>query len=129
MISVVVPALCWATDLAPIIQFGLTPILCDCNMDDLSVDIGMLKEIFERDSPRALMLVSVLGFVPDMEKIVSICDEYGVILLEDVCESTGSMFNNRKLGTFGLNVYIFFLFRTSYLYNRRRHGLLSVILR
>ena len=99
---VVVPALCWATDLAPIIQLGLTPVLCDCNMDDLSVDIDMLKEIFERDNPKALMLVSVLGFVPDMEKIVSICDEYRVILLEDVCESTGSMFNNRKLGTFGL---------------------------
>ena len=36
-----------------------------------------------------------------MDKIVDLCKEYDVILLEDFCESLGSEFQNKKLGTFG----------------------------
>ena len=38
--KVVVPSLCWVTDLAPVIQFGMTPILCDCNLDNLAYMIS-----------------------------------------------------------------------------------------
>ena len=33
--KVVVPSVAWATDLSPVIQLGLDPILCDSNMEDL----------------------------------------------------------------------------------------------
>ena len=45
--KIVVPGLCWATDLAPVIQFGMEPVLCDCNFDNLSVDLTHLEEIFK----------------------------------------------------------------------------------
>ena len=44
--SVVVPGLAWATDLAPVIQLGLNPIICDVNLEDLSADLGDLEDIF-----------------------------------------------------------------------------------
>tara|TARA_R110000824_G_scaffold161410_2_gene336627 strand:- start:145 stop:1287 length:1143 start_codon:yes stop_codon:yes gene_type:complete len=100
--KIVIPSLCWATDLAPVIQFGLNPILCDCNLENLSVDLDSLEKIFIEEKPKALMLVSVLGFAPDMENIVALCERYNVILLEDVCESTGTRYKDKKLGTFGL---------------------------
>ena len=99
--TVVVPSVSWATDLAPVMQLGMTPILCDCNMKDLSVDLKHLEEIFQKESPDALMLVSVLGLVPDMNKIVELCFEYNVLLLEDTCESLGCEYRDKKLGTFG----------------------------
>ncbi len=100
--KVVVPSVAWATDLAPVMQLGLKPLLCDCNMDDLSVDLEHLEKIFKTESPDALLLVSVLGLVPNMNKIVELCERYDVILLEDTCESMGSEFRDKKLGTFGL---------------------------
>jgi len=100
--KVVVPSVAWATDLAPVMQLGLKPLLCDCNMDDLSVDLNHLEEIFKTESPDALLLVSVLGLVPDMSDIVRLCEEYDVLLLEDTCESMGSRYNGTKLGTFGI---------------------------
>jgi CDP-6-deoxy-D-xylo-4-hexulose-3-dehydrase len=36
-----------------------------------------------------------------MDKIVKLCDEYNVILLEDTCESMGCEYKGQKLGTFG----------------------------
>lgn len=100
--KIVVPALAWATDLAPVIQFGLHPILVDCNLNNLSVDVTHLRQIFEEESPSALILVSALGLSPNMQEIVELCNQYGVILLEDNCESQGTVYAGSKLGTFGL---------------------------
>jgi len=100
--KIVVPSVAWATDLAPVIQLGMTPILCDSNMEDLSVDLNHLENIFKETKPEVLLLVSVLGLVPDMKKILELCEEHNVILLEDTCESMGSKFGDKKLGTYGL---------------------------
>ena len=100
--KIVVPSVAWATDLAPVIQLGMTPILCDSNLQDLSVDLDHLEIIFKETKPEVLLLVSVLGLVPDMKRIVKLCKEHNVILLEDTCESMGSKFNDKKLGSFGL---------------------------
>jgi len=101
-LKVVVPSIAWATDLAPVIQLGLQPILCDSNLEDLSADLEHLEEIFKKETPSALMFVSVLGLVPDMDKVVKLCNDYDVLLLEDTCEAMGCEFKNQKLGTFGL---------------------------
>ena len=100
--KVVVPTVSWSTDLAPVVQLGLEPILCDCNMEDLSIDINHFKNIIKEHNPKALMLVSVLGLVPQMDEILSVCSSNNVILLEDACESLGSKFKDQKIGTFGL---------------------------
>lgn len=100
--KVIVPALAWATDLAPIIQLGLEPILCDCNLQNLSIDLGHLHNLIRTEKPKALMLVSVLGLVPDMISIIELCNKHDIILLEDACESLGSKYVGQKLGTFGL---------------------------
>jgi len=99
--KIVVPSTAWSTDLAPVIQLGLEPLLCDSNMEDLSVDLEYLEKIFIKESPSALLLVSVLGLVPDIESILVLCRKYDVLLLEDTCEAMGCEYGGRKLGTFG----------------------------
>ena len=100
--KIVVPALSWATDLSSPILLGFDPILCDCNLTDLSCDLVHLESLFIQESPAAVILVSVLGLVPQMDKILELCKKYDVVLLEDVCESMGSKFNDSYLGTFGM---------------------------
>jgi len=99
--KVVVPSVAWSTDLAPVIQLGFEPILCDSNMEDLSVDLEHLEKIFKEERPSALIFVSVLGLVPDMDKLFDLCMRYEVSLLEDTCESMGCEYKGKKLGTFG----------------------------
>ena len=100
--KVCVPTLCWATDLAPVLQFDMEPLLIDCNLDNLSVDLTHLEEVFKTEQPSVLLLVSVLGLSPDMDSIIELCKKYDVILLEDNCESQGTKFKGTKLGNFGL---------------------------
>ena len=101
-LKIIVPSVSWATDLAPVMQLGIRPILCDCNLDDLSIDLDHLEDLLiGHGTVDALLLVSVLGLVPDMDKIKALCKKYDVTLLEDTCESMGSKYNGQNLGTFG----------------------------
>jgi CDP-6-deoxy-D-xylo-4-hexulose-3-dehydrase len=99
--KIVVPGLSWATDVSSPILLNMEPILCDCNLKDLSCDLEHLEQLFLEYDPSCFILVSTLGLVPDMDKIVSLCEKYNVILLEDVCESMGSKYGEKYLGTFG----------------------------
>ena len=99
--NIVVPALSWATDVSSPMLLDMNVFLCDCNLHDLSVDLKKLEHIFKKYSPSAFILVSPLGLIPDMKKIVELCDKYNVYLLEDVCESMGSMTDGKYLGSFG----------------------------
>ena len=100
--KVVVPSLSWATDLSPVIQLGMTPLLCDSNLENLSVDLEHLETIFKESDPQVFLLVSVLGLPPDMNRVLDLCNKYGVLLLEDACESMGTKYAGQKIGTFGL---------------------------
>jgi CDP-6-deoxy-D-xylo-4-hexulose-3-dehydrase len=100
--KIIVPALSWLTDVSSPMQLGMEVILCDCNLDDLSIDINHLKQLIKEEDPSSLILVSVLGLVPNMSEIVSICEDNNISLIEDVCESMGSKFEDRYLGTFGV---------------------------
>ena len=100
--KIIVPALSWLTDVSSPIQLGMEVILCDCNLDDLSIDINHLKKLIKDEDPSSLILVSVLGLVPNMTDILTICNDNDIILIEDVCESMGSKFENKYLGTFGV---------------------------
>lgn len=98
---IIVPALSWATDVSTPMLLGYDTYMCDCNLTDLSCDLDHLEQLFKAHAPAVLLLVSPLGFIPDMDRILKLCEEYQVELIEDACESMWSSYNNKRLGTFG----------------------------
>jgi CDP-6-deoxy-D-xylo-4-hexulose-3-dehydrase len=100
--KIIVPSLSWATDVSSPILLGMEPIMCDCNLHDLSCDLEHLENLFIEHNPSSFILVSPLGLVPDMDKILGLCKKYDVVLFEDVCESMGSKYDGKFLGSFGL---------------------------
>jgi len=101
--QILIPDLSWATTLAPALQLNYSPILVDCNLEDLSLDLEAFeKAIIENPKARVAIIVPILGLVPNMTDVRDICDKHDVILIEDACESLGSSYQDRKLGTWGL---------------------------
>jgi CDP-6-deoxy-D-xylo-4-hexulose-3-dehydrase len=99
--KIIVPSLSWSTDVSSPILLGMEPIMCDCNLHDLSCDLNHLESLFIEHNPSSFILVSPLGLVPDMDAILELCKKYDVILFEDVCESMGSKYKEKYLGSFG----------------------------
>jgi CDP-6-deoxy-D-xylo-4-hexulose-3-dehydrase len=100
--TIIIPSVSWVTTVTPAIQFGMNPIMCDCDKENLGIDISHFKILIEKHKPSCVIIVHVLGIPNHMNEIIDLCKENDIILLEDTCESIGSEYHDKKLGTFGL---------------------------
>jgi CDP-6-deoxy-D-xylo-4-hexulose-3-dehydrase len=99
---VIVPAVAWATTVAPLIQLGFEPIICDISLETLNVDIQSLYNLVEKYNPAVFLGVHVLGFPFDVEYVKELCKHKDMVFLEDSCEALGSETRGKKVGNFGL---------------------------
>ena len=97
--KIIVPAVSWVTTVSPAIQLGLEPIMCDCDPDNLGLNVDHLKKLIEDHDPSSLILVHVLGLPNKMDEITKLCEEKDILIIEDTCESIGSTYGGKLLGT------------------------------
>ena len=95
-----IPSLCWSGSLWPIIQAGLKPKFVDVDVETLNINLKDLKKKINKKT-KALLAVHILGNSSNMQQLSNICKKNKIILVEDTCESLGSKFKNKSLGTFG----------------------------
>lgn len=96
-----VPAVCWSTSVWPIVQTGLVPVLIDVDPLTLNMSVAALKATLKRHELKALMMVHVLGNATDMGDVLAIAAEEDLLLIEDTCESLGTTYEGRALGSIG----------------------------
>lgn len=99
--EIILPPITWVSDIASVIQNGFTPVFADINMQTLGMDT---KEILKKITPKtkAVFLTHILGYNALSEELLTELKKRNIILIEDVCESHGATFKNKKLGTYGL---------------------------
>ena len=93
----IAPAVSWVTTVSPLLQLGFQTHLCDCDINDLGLDIEHFEYLCKTYKPAVAFLVHVLGHSNKMDEIVAICEQYDVMLIEDSCEALGSQSSNGKL--------------------------------
>ena len=98
--EVLIPVVCWSTSLWPIVQNNLKPVFVDIDLKNLNLDLEKLSQSLTSKT-KAIMCVHVLGLSADMDFIVNFAKKNNLIIIEDTCESLGSKFNNKLLGSFG----------------------------
>ena len=104
-----IPAICWSTSLWPIVQAGLKPKFVDVDLNNFNIDLVKLEKKITSKT-KAIMAVHVLGNSTKMPALMKIVKKYNLTLIEDTCESLGSKFNNKFLGTFGkFGTYSFYV--------------------
>lgn len=95
-------ALTWSTNVMPLIQLGLRAIPIDIELDTLNVSSRKLLSILEKYNIKMLFLTNLLGFCDDIDEIKKICRKKKIVLIEDNCESLGTVYRGEKLGNYGL---------------------------
>jgi CDP-6-deoxy-D-xylo-4-hexulose-3-dehydrase len=98
--EVLVPAVCWSTSVWPIVQSGLTPVFVDIDPRTLNISIDDVRRKLTPRT-RAVMVVHVLGNACDMQAIRSLAEERDLVVIEDACESLGTVSHGRHAGTHG----------------------------
>lgn len=70
---------------------------------------GSLEQARQQGSlPAAVIVVDLYGQLADYDRIVPICAEYGVPLIEDAAEALGSSLHGQPAGTFGASAILSF---------------------
>ncbi len=95
-------ALTWSTNAMPLIQLGLHAVPVDVELDTLNVSSKKLMQTLRRHEIKMLFLTNLLGFCDDIDEIRKICQDEQIILVEDNCESLGTVYKGTKLGNFSL---------------------------
>tara|TARA_Y100000590_G_C15745559_1_gene1021854 strand:- start:3611 stop:4798 length:1188 start_codon:yes stop_codon:yes gene_type:complete len=99
--QIIVPSLTWISDISSVIMNGFKPVFVDVNFKNLSMNIDeVVKKISKRTL--AVFITHTLGFNGLNNKLIKYLKRKKIHLIEDVCESHGAKFKNKKLGTFGL---------------------------
>jgi CDP-6-deoxy-D-xylo-4-hexulose-3-dehydrase len=98
--EVIVPTLTWVSDIASVLQAGLTPVFVDIDNSHLGMDTD---EILRKITPntRAVFLTYVLGYNALNQRLLDELKKRNIPLIEDVCESHGATFKGQKLGSYG----------------------------
>ncbi len=96
----VVPAIAWATTYAPLHQHGMRLRVVDVDIDTLNIDPLAVREAI---CPETAIVVAanILGNPCDLALLRLTCNERGLMLLEDNCESLGASVGGRQCGAWG----------------------------
>ena len=98
-----VSALTWATNIMPLIQLGLQPLLIDCEVNTLNVSPETFKAVLEvQPNISALFITNTLGHADRIADVAQLCSERGILFFEDNCESLGSVIEGKNLGNWGV---------------------------
>lgn len=83
-----------------IVRNGLTPVFCDINPVDFTIDVTKLESLIT-DRTCAIVPVHVYGNICNVEKIQHIADKYGLKVIYDAAHTFGEKYNGRGVGSFG----------------------------
>jgi CDP-6-deoxy-D-xylo-4-hexulose-3-dehydrase len=99
--KIIVPAVSWATTVAPAIQLGFEPIICDADWTTFGLDMAHLERLLQSHSPGAVIVVHTLGVPAQVDRLLELKERHGFVLMEDACAGFGSDYDGRRVGTFG----------------------------
>jgi len=91
----------WSTNVMPLIQLGLHPVPIDVDLGTLNVSPKTLGEVIKKHRLKAFFITNLLGLCDDIRSIQTMCVKKHILLIEDNCESLGTVYKKKKLGNFG----------------------------
>lgn len=83
-----------------IVRNRLTPVFCDINPDDYTIDADQIEGLITSDTV-AIVPVHVYGNICDVEKIEKIAGRYGLKVIYDSCHAFGETYGGRGIGCYG----------------------------
>lgn len=99
--EIIVPVLSWPTMFYPVCQYQMKLVFVDVNLDELNIDVRLLEGALSKRT-KAVFVPHILGSPARILEIQEFCQNHGLYLIEDNCESMGAKVNFKHTGTFGI---------------------------
>ena len=105
--EVLVSSFTFSASANPVVYQGATPVFIDSepstwNMDPELLEKAINDRIRKNKKPKAIIVVDLYGMPANMDRILSISQQYDIPVIEDAAEALGSTYNGKHCGTFGI---------------------------
>jgi dTDP-4-amino-4,6-dideoxygalactose transaminase len=104
--DVLVPTFTFVATANAAAYIGARPVLVDCDAEtwQLAPDL-VAQELADRARrgalPKAVVSVDLYGQTADYDRLLPLCEEYGIPLVEDAAEALGATYRGAAAGSFG----------------------------
>jgi CDP-6-deoxy-D-xylo-4-hexulose-3-dehydrase len=95
--EVITPALTFATTVAPIVRNRLVPAFVDAAEGTYNIDVERIEAMITPKT-KAVMIPSLIGNLPDWDRIREIADARGLMVVEDSADTLGATLRGRSTG-------------------------------
>jgi perosamine synthetase len=96
--EVIVPTLTFAASANAARYVGADVVFCDVRADTLSIDVGMAASLVTRRT-KAIVVVDYAGIPCDLDAVMRLADEHGLVVIEDACHAVGATYRGRPVGS------------------------------
>lgn len=83
-----------------IVRNGLTPVFCDINENDYTIDTRKIESLIT-EKTCAILPIHVYGNICDVERIEKIAKKHGLKVIYDAAHAFGVRYKGRGIGEFG----------------------------
>ena len=98
--EVILPAFTFLATAGAVVAAGARPVFADSEPQTLNVDPGSVRSLITPRT-RAIVAVHLFGGAADIEPLVELASQRGLVLIEDNAQSLGAALGGKKLGSFG----------------------------
>ncbi len=98
--EVVVPDFTFFATASTAALAGATPVLVDIDLDTYTIDVGDVERVLT-ERTKIVVPVHLYGHPADMDQLLSLSRERGVLILEDCAQALGSEYRGVKVGSIG----------------------------
>lgn len=105
--AVFCPDMTFVSSTEPAKMLGATSVFCDIRPDTYVIDVESLKKQVEaviaegKFVPKCVVAVDILGNPADYDELETLCEEYGLTLIEDAAQSFGALYKGVRCAKFG----------------------------
>ncbi len=98
--EVIVPSLTFCATIQAITALRARPVFCEIEQDTLNIDVEDAKRRITSKT-KAIIPVHYCGRACDMDSLLRVGREAGIIIVEDAAHAFGSSYKHKKIGSFG----------------------------
>jgi CDP-6-deoxy-D-xylo-4-hexulose-3-dehydrase len=99
--EVITPACTFPTAISALVHNQLKPVFVDVDPETLNPTVESIEKAISNKT-RLILLVHAMGNPNDMTPIMKLAKTHNIHVIEDNCDALGSLYNNKKTGTFGI---------------------------
>ena len=105
--EVITPTFSFISTASCILMQGAKPVFCDIDQRTYNINPDEIERRLSNRT-KAVIVVHLYGQPCEMKRVMEICKDHNLALIEDACQAHGAEYEGQKVGSFGVGCFSFY---------------------